>query len=405
MNPVCVPGSSSSPQSYHLSRFLIVICACCFLLLVACSPSTETSQPTNDLVSTLVAGTVSSQLTQIAQASTPTPPPTPTPFPTPPPTFTLTPTPQPTMTLTPTPLPVLCNQAQLISDLTIPDGLLVPPNAQLLKIWRLKNAGSCTWTPEYSLVFSGGDQLNGPDALSLPRYVGPGETIDLPLWLSSPSKEGSYQSGWMLRNASQILFGVGSDGNAPFYANITVVGIDKDYAYDFVGNTCQASWESASGILPCLGLDLDNRGFINVQYYPKMETGQENKPAFWLHPNFSNNGWITGTFPPVLVKNGYHFKSDLSCLASSIDCDIIFSLDYQITGKAPQNIGGWREVNDGTGTPLDIDLSWLAGEPVQFTFRVNVNHQYPDQSDALWLAPRLIYIQPTVTPTPPQNTF
>jgi len=52
---------------------------------------------------------------------------------------------------------------------TYPDGSLVARSSTFVKIWRLKNTGTCSWTPSYSLVFSGGDSMSGPSTVALTK--------------------------------------------------------------------------------------------------------------------------------------------------------------------------------------------------------------------------------------------
>jgi hypothetical protein len=53
-----------------------------------------------------------------------------------------------------------CNQAQFISDLTVPDGTSYTVGTAFTKTWRLMNVGSCAWTTSYSLVFFNGESLD-----------------------------------------------------------------------------------------------------------------------------------------------------------------------------------------------------------------------------------------------------
>ncbi len=46
-----------------------------------------------------------------------------------------------------------CDWAQFVTDVTVPDGSIYPPGATFTKTWRLKNIGTCTWTPSYSMVY------------------------------------------------------------------------------------------------------------------------------------------------------------------------------------------------------------------------------------------------------------
>jgi hypothetical protein len=91
------------------------------------------------------------------------------------------------------------------------------------KTWRLKNNGTCTWTSGYQLVFDHGDAMGGPSSVPLTSgTVAPGQTIDISVDLTAPSKPGAYQGYWKLRNPSGVLFGWGSNADSAFWVKIQV---------------------------------------------------------------------------------------------------------------------------------------------------------------------------------------
>ncbi len=45
------------------------------------------------------------------------------------------------------------DRAQFVADVTVPDGTRYDPGATFTKTWRLRNAGTCTWTTSYTMVF------------------------------------------------------------------------------------------------------------------------------------------------------------------------------------------------------------------------------------------------------------
>ena len=146
----------------------------------------------------------------------------------------------------------LCDSAQFVADVTIPDGTSVAPGATFVKTWRLLNNGTCTWTTSYSVVFTGGDQLGAPAVIPMPSAIAPGATVDISVNLTAPSAPGHYRGNWKLRNASGILFGVGADASYLFWVDINV-NVSFTTAYDFVANYCSALWASGAGGLPCPG--------------------------------------------------------------------------------------------------------------------------------------------------------
>lgn len=150
------------------------------------------------------------------------------------PTATLAPdrtwTPIPTMDRTrppaqsPTP-EITCNQAAAGNpiDITIPDGTEMTPNQSFSKTWRLKNVGSCTWTRQYAVIFFSGNSLGALHTHYLLQEVDPGGVIDITVDMIAPETPGIYQSNWMLKDGGGELFGIGPNGDAPFWVQIEVV--------------------------------------------------------------------------------------------------------------------------------------------------------------------------------------
>lgn len=136
-----------------------------------------------------------------------------------PPTATVTSTaPSPTSTV----LPSSCDKVQFIKDVTIPDGKVIEAGKSFVKTWRLKNVGSCTWTTNYQLVFQSGEQMGGPDALTFPKQVAPGQTVDITVTLTAPTSNGTYRGYWMFKNANDTRFGIGWQANKPWWVEIKV---------------------------------------------------------------------------------------------------------------------------------------------------------------------------------------
>src|SRR5512133_1995136 len=104
----------------------------------------------------------------------------------------------------------LCNAATFISDVTIPDSSILNPGAALVKTWRLKNSGTCTWTTAYSAVFDSGDQFGGNTSVLIPVNVVPGQTVDITVNMSAPVAAGHYRSYWKLKDTNGIKFGLGT---------------------------------------------------------------------------------------------------------------------------------------------------------------------------------------------------
>jgi hypothetical protein len=139
-------------------------------------------------------------------------------------TITATLAASPTGNLTPAPSPVAggTDKAEFVADVTVPDGSVFRPGESFTKTWQLKNTGTATWTPTYTLVFMSGNQMGDTVSVPLPKNVPPGETVDASVSLTAPSQAGNYFGFWILRSAGQKNFGVGPNNDQPVYVEINV---------------------------------------------------------------------------------------------------------------------------------------------------------------------------------------
>lgn len=186
------------------------------LLLAACNlPGVQEPTQEADSVATAAAETVAAELTRAATSG----PPTDTPAP-------ATETPAPTDTPvepTNTPSPTICtDRADFITDVTVPDDTFFEAGESFTKTWRLRNAGTCTWTVQYSLVFDSGRAMSGPASVPLPESVPPNGTVDLSVDLTAPTTNGTHRGNWMLRNDDGEEFGIGSNAQTAFWVQIRV---------------------------------------------------------------------------------------------------------------------------------------------------------------------------------------
>ncbi|MCX6078976.1 MAG: NBR1-Ig-like domain-containing protein [Chloroflexi bacterium] len=220
-------------KSYRVLAFLFAM----MLLLSSCNlPGARATQQSNpNAVFTAAAQTVEVQLTQNALLNPISPPATiAPPVAEQPPLVADTPqvpaatavvgtlpaTLAPAQNVAPT---SVCDAAQFISDVTIPDGSPFAVSATFTKIWRLKNVGTCTWNSSYALVFDSGDAMAGARSLPLPGTTAPGAALDVSINLQAPAKDGVYRGFWGLTNASGVRIPVvsGTNGNS-FYVDIKV---------------------------------------------------------------------------------------------------------------------------------------------------------------------------------------
>lgn len=369
-------------------------------VILACSPfAAATPQPaaTLNALYTSAAQTLNAMSTQGAMSLTLQPSPT----------GTLTiPTSSPiafeTITVVPPIQPsTKCDAASFITDVTYPDGSSVGLGVSFTKIWRIKNVGTCTWTTSYSLVYVSGEKLGAQNAVSMPGNIGPGQTVDIPVQFTAPNQSGHYKSYWRLRNASGILFGVGTSGEESVYVDVNTSGYTI-LGYDFLDKYCDAEWSTEAQNLPCPGVDADKKGFVIVLNSPKMENGNTQSKGLITHPQMVKDGLITGKYPGVTIQSGDRFQAWINCLYKANDCNTIFKLQYQIGNGTVQTLGQWNEIYEGEYYGINIDLSALSGQKVKFILTVLANGS-AHEDYALWIAPRITRLSaqpPTATFTP-----
>lgn len=205
-----------------IGRLISLLIIPAFLLGACNLPSQNLENPqTNDstaaaqtvealLASTSIPGTAAGTTTAQATASI-----TPLPMPT-----TLTPSPSPLASETPTvTVTTNCNVAQFVADVTIPDGTVVLVGQSFTKKWRIKNAGSCTWSG-FNLLFDNGDLMGGAASKGI-NTLGPGQEIDLEVTLTAPATPGSYRGYWRIQTNAGVQVPVinGYQGKS-FYVDV-----------------------------------------------------------------------------------------------------------------------------------------------------------------------------------------
>lgn len=191
-------------------RRLPIILVIGVITLNACGSGTP-STPTPDVIAiyTSAAQTVVAELTQTASVFTSTPEATSTETSVPPqttPLVTHTPQPPPTLVVEASPTMVICNDAQYVSDINVPDGTQMSPGQDFIKTWRIKNSGTCSWGAGYRLVYGYGSKLDG-QPVAFTTTVNPGEEVDVSIQFKAPDKVGEYVSTWRVADSGGNPFG------------------------------------------------------------------------------------------------------------------------------------------------------------------------------------------------------
>ncbi|HSO14196.1 MAG TPA: NBR1-Ig-like domain-containing protein [Anaerolineales bacterium] len=373
--------SKSSLQIFILSMLFALVLSSCNLP----SSAPQTEEP--NAIFTQAALTVQAQLNQAptsAPFNTPTlPPPQPTNT-----AITLPTLPPATNTPVASATPV-CDQGQYIKDVTIPDGTTFAPGITFTKTWRLRNAGTCTWSG-YSLVFDSGDAMSGTSPIAI-GTVGPGQEVDLSVNLTAPATNGSYRGYWRIRTPSGVLIPIlsGHQGQS-FFVDIKV-GVFSS-GYDFYTRASSAIWISGAGTLTFGGLDTDDKGFAMYKDGQKLEDGTIAAKTIETHPQFVDDGVISGRYPVYTIVTGEHFTARIGFLAKADGTcgagNAKFQLNYREGGGSLTPLGEWTKSCDGTLKSIDVDLTSLKGKAVEIILAVMANGS-SSQDWAVWVKPQI----------------
>jgi hypothetical protein len=198
---------------YKYRSALVAALVMLLLAALACNRSQPIATPDIDL---MVAQTQTA--IAVAELLAPTSPAPTTAPPTPAPSSVASPVMPPPATQQPN----CTDLARFVSE-TVPDNTEFAPAAQFMKTWVFQNAGTCTWTPDYQLVFDKGEQMGGTSPVPVGQTVAPNASLQVYLPQTAPSEPGEHQGFWMLQNLQGEKFGLGDDGQTAFGIKIKVV--------------------------------------------------------------------------------------------------------------------------------------------------------------------------------------
>ncbi|RPJ23293.1 MAG: hypothetical protein EHM33_21350, partial [Chloroflexi bacterium] len=282
----------------------------------------------------------------------------------------------------------VCDQAQFVKDVNIPDGSQIAPGASFTKTWQLRNAGVCTWSG-YTLVFDSGDLMGG--TAQTIGTVSPGQEAQVSVNFTAPTTPGSYRSYWRIRNSSGVLFPVlgGTQGRS-FFVDVKVVAASS--GYDLHTRATDANWNSGAGNFSFGGPDTDARGFAMYRNNQKLEDGTTPAKVLETHPQWVDDGVITGLYPAYTVVSGEHFKARIGFLAQSDGTcgagNAKFQLNYKDSSGVIKPLGEWTDTCNGTLRDIDVDLDDIVAKTVQFQLAVLANGT-SGQDLAVWVSPQV----------------
>lgn len=202
-------------------KFLAILSTSAALIVAGLACISSAASPTPDIAAVVAQTQTAISIEQLLAVTATMQQATPTA------TATLLPSPQHTLA-SPAPsetvvnAPPDCTNMAKFENETIPDNTTFPPGEIFVKTWSLRNVGTCTWTPNYSIVFVKGEQMGGTSPAPIGETVDPNGVIQLFLPQTAPRDPGSYQGFWKLRSANGQDFGLGEDAEIAFWVKINV---------------------------------------------------------------------------------------------------------------------------------------------------------------------------------------
>jgi hypothetical protein len=174
--------------------------------------------------------------------------------PAPPSPAALTTAPSPTLAAT----EECTNRGAFVEDVTVRDGTPFVPREGFVKIWRVRNAGTCTWTEKYGVQFIGGDQMQAPERIPLASAVRPGTETEIAVDMVAPEIPGTYQGYWKFISDQGTFFGIGAGGNASFWVSIEVVADGPAALTPAATTAFSVAAQGVIALRPLSGVDLDS---------------------------------------------------------------------------------------------------------------------------------------------------
>ncbi len=238
-------------------------------------------------------------------------------------------------------------------DVTIPDDTRLLPGESFTKVWRLVNLGTCEWTSAYAVVWFSGDDLGAVREQPFLSSVSAGSTVEFAVDMTAPSAPGIYSSYWMLRSETGDLFGIGPNGNSPFWVRIQVVAVETaaPTVTATIAPTSIVLADGSASLLTGQGFDLDS-GQDTSENQIDFKLEQSDSAALQWKPENNSRFAVFGLNQPTELECQYATLSDQPLSLGTLETGIF--LCYRTSKGLPGR--------------LKIDTLPAGATPLQLTF-------------------------------------
>ncbi|MGB8707216.1 MAG: hypothetical protein WCD72_04615, partial [Dehalococcoidia bacterium] len=220
--------------------------------------------------------------------------------------------------------------------------------------------------------------VSDASAVSIDNGIGPvgsaGTTIVSPASSINYTLTATNAAGWRTMTLAVLVTG----GGGP-----TV-------AYDFVEQAPTAYWWTKVGAsmvaLPFPGALNDNRGFATYRYNVQLNDGNTYTRVLETHPQWVNNGWISGKYSGVYVPPGAKLRIKVGLINGAGAGNVEFYI-----GKLGDVATISLNVAYADGVQVrEANLSAYAGQTIDFVVGTNANGS-SGQDWAAWAEAKIIY--------------
>jgi hypothetical protein len=170
---------------------------------------------------------------------------------------------------------------------------------------------------------------------------------------------------------------------------ILVTGGGPTVAYDFVEQAPTAYWwtiiSSTVVELP-FPAPVSDKGYADYHYNIKLNDGNTYTKILQTHPQWVNNGWISGKYSGVYVPPGAKLRIKVGLVTGAAGGNVEFHI-----GKlgAPATISVGVAYADGVKV-VEANLDAYAGQTIDFVLGANANGS-SGQDWAAWAEAKIIY--------------
>jgi uncharacterized protein YkwD len=219
----------------------------------------------------------------------------------------------------PTNDPNCTNLAAFISDVTIPDNTPIVAGTPFTKTWRVSNAGTCIWGPDYTLSHYSDESMSAPASVPLPLTF-PGQEADISVDLIAPNSPGTRRGNFVIKNPAGLIMQVNEDSRLWLIINVTLdaptataaSGTATGNEAGLVTSTCAFSSEPAN-ITDTLAAINDYRADNDLPAYTiddqLARAAQSHANDMACNSLFGHTGSNGSSFQSRVTDSGYQYSS------------------------------------------------------------------------------------------------